>query len=1150
MTMFKRLLALLLVLAISAGLCLSFVSCGSGDDGDQDGTNQGGNNNGGNNNGGNCTAHSDADHDGVCDTQGCGASVACNGTHVDTNNDGRCDIPTCNAVLTPALCTNHTDTNGDNVCDNAGCGAIIDASAKDYIVELKSVGGYKLSGIYLDLINADTGDLVAYGKTDADGRLTFANKKAANYVVAFGDGVPKGYVGQDEYVLNQNGATIIELDTKLLSSDLKGVTYKVGDIMHDFTLPSSDGTQVTLSELLKIKKAVVLNFWFIECSWCVEEFPDIQGAYELYSDEIEVVAINSTSDIMKDIAAFKDDLGLTFPMVKETDAAICNAFGFSNFPSTVIVDRYGMVTVMHSGAVLGTSYWEKLFDYFVADNYVSKTGTTFADLMPVEMPDVSQPSSDEIYNALIGSDVANDKNISFYPEQDPDSAAYSWPFVVKDYVYVDKNGNTVTDVCVSPSNMGKDSSFAIMYMQVNLKAGEAVLFEIHSSTESTENFSDVFYIIVDGEPLYSRAGYEGDGAWYFHNACAFVAEKDGTYEIAFTYLKDEADDGDLVDEFGNPITVDDTVYLKNLRIVSAEDIENLTYIYRAADEYITNDDLVLGTDGYYHIGTIDGPILLANLLAYTNFDRESTVSARLYSEFTLIIDGVEKAYHLELYANYASNSAVYGYVSVTPELREYLDAYARKYSSELKIRYDANTWLMICCYYNAYGKDAEGNPVSERPDPIKGLSTFSAYDVVETTDETDPQYNKVTYDRVIMPRGYLYKFVPTTSGVYRITSQSGSQVNAWIFTGSHEEWAENNGNRTLFLEGEQGERYNPDLLIDPDGDGVYERDFTNASMITYLEEGKEYYIAFGYYDVYEFSSFTFTVRRVADEFNAFFEASSGTFTYFENEDGSVGSIISGGINVILGEDGYYYHWKGNDADGNPILGSMVYADFLWTSNIFPTKTMQQLINAHAFNFALTENDLTTLAIVVSYSKQGFENEWLLEKYNTTDKSMTFEAFCTATKATDAWKAEFEARWESEGLAEIEYNLYNGIKCSGDLFDKVVEYTRDGFLDYYGIEEADDYWASYKVDEILEGKFHGKGQNYTLEMQQIYDELMFDENGDLIFEEDHPERQGCVPVNARLAELLQMLMNKYTFENVNNSWTKLCYYYEYLGPKAE
>ncbi|MBQ5837194.1 MAG: hypothetical protein IIW39_00840 [Clostridia bacterium] len=33
----------------------------------------------------------------------------------------------------------------------------------------------------------------------------------------------------------------------------------------------------------------------------------------------------------------------------------------------------------------------------------------------------------------------------------------------------------------------------------------------------------------------------------------------------------------------------------------------------------------------------------------------------------------------------------------------------------------------------------------------------------------------------------------------------------------------------------------------------------------------------------------------------------------------------------------------------------------------------------------------------------------------------------------------------------------------------------------------------------------------------------------------------------LAELLGKLMDKYTFEGVEYSWLKVCYYYDYLGP---
>ena len=46
-----------------------------------------------------------------------------------------------------------------------------------------------------------------------------------------------------------------------------------------------------------------------------------------------------------------------------------------------------------------------------------------------------------------------------------------------------------------------------------------------------------------------------------------------------------------------------------------------------------------------------------------------------------------------------------------------------------------------------------------------------------------------------------------------------------------------------------------------------------------------------------------------------------------------------------------------------------------------------------------------------------------------------------------------------------------------------------------------------------------------------------------------EVRGCVVVTERLAEILQLLMDKYTFQNVDHSWTKLCYYYDYLGPNG-
>ena len=51
---------------------------------------------------------------------------------------------------------------------------------------------------------------------------------------------------------------------------------------------------------------------------------------------------------------------------------------------------------------------------------------------------------------------------------------------------------------------------------------------------------------------------------------------------------------------------------------------------------------------------------------------------------------------------------------------------------------------------------------------------------------------------------------------------------------------------------------------------------------------------------------------------------------------------------------------------------------------------------------------------------------------------------------------------------------------------------------------------------------------------------------MLNEEGFPERQGCIPVDEELAEILQYVMDVSVFEGVYQSWLKLCYYYETLG----
>ena len=96
---------------------------------------------------------------------------------------------------------------------------------------------------------------------------------------------------------------------------------------------------------------------------------------------------------------------------------------------------------------------------------------------------------------------------------------------------------------------------------------------------------------------------------------------------------------------------------------------------------------------------------------------------------------------------------------------------------------------------------------------------------------------------------------------------------------------------------------------------------------------------------------------------------------------------------------------------------------------------------------------------------------------------------------------------------------------------------DAYLREYWGADYEANAAEYHLQEVYEGISHGQSRDYTAEMRGYLSKML--PSGDT---------RGCVPVDARLAELLQMLMDKYTFAGVENSWTKLCYYYDELGPE--
>lgn len=255
-------------------------------------------------------------------------------------------------------------------CDESGESSS-SSEKSEYTLEIKTEGGMPMSeiGVYIYKDSTQT-DLIYAAETDENGKIAFFADKSVGYIAILSD-VPEGYKNESAYLLS-NYHTVITPETVLLDSgDMTGYTYELGSVIRDFTVTASNGTEYKISELLDKKKAVVLNFWFLNCGPCKMEFPYLQQAYEEYSDDIEIIAINPVDGTNKTISAYAEELGLSFPMAVG-EAEWQNCMKITGYPTTVVIDRYGTICMIHMGSITDKETFTKIFEYFTTDDYKQK----------------------------------------------------------------------------------------------------------------------------------------------------------------------------------------------------------------------------------------------------------------------------------------------------------------------------------------------------------------------------------------------------------------------------------------------------------------------------------------------------------------------------------------------------------------------------------------------------------------------------------------------------------------------------------------------------------------------------------------------------------------------------------------------------------
>jgi peroxiredoxin len=129
---------------------------------------------------------------------------------------------------------------------------------------------------------------------------------------------------------------------------LKLVGNVQGAAAPDFTLPTLDGSKITLSEFRG--KAVLLNFWATWCPPCKVEMPwfaDLQKEYG--QDGLVVLGVAMDDSSPSTIAKFTHEMGVNYPVLLGTDKVSDDYGDVQYLPTTFYIGRDGTIVDKMTG---------------------------------------------------------------------------------------------------------------------------------------------------------------------------------------------------------------------------------------------------------------------------------------------------------------------------------------------------------------------------------------------------------------------------------------------------------------------------------------------------------------------------------------------------------------------------------------------------------------------------------------------------------------------------------------------------------------------------------------------------------------------------------------------------------------------------------
>ena len=125
-----------------------------------------------------------------------------------------------------------------------------------------------------------------------------------------------------------------------------------GEPAPEFVATTLDGQEMSLQDYRG--KVILLNIWATWCPPCREEMPSMEElSQKLAGTDFEIVAVSVDApsvgglgwggNIGGDVPAFVEELGLTFPILRDPSGGIADTYQATGLPESFLIGRDGLI---------------------------------------------------------------------------------------------------------------------------------------------------------------------------------------------------------------------------------------------------------------------------------------------------------------------------------------------------------------------------------------------------------------------------------------------------------------------------------------------------------------------------------------------------------------------------------------------------------------------------------------------------------------------------------------------------------------------------------------------------------------------------------------------------------------------------------------